>query len=191
MLQKNHIKKLRASLLGYATKHREVIKQSGDALHSSKRAIFALHRDNKKEAENKLKEAEKIFKNLQKKYKSETKVFGEGSYKAGIEEYVEAVLFMQFVSTGKIGEVKGVQITADSYIAGLCDLPGELYRYAIKAATNHDIKMVKKCSEMSNEIVGELIEFNLTSYLRNKFDQAKQANHKLENVVYEVSLREK
>jgi predicted translin family RNA/ssDNA-binding protein len=43
---------------------------------------------------------------------------------------------------------------------------------------------------LASDIIGELIEFNLTSYLRNKFDQAKSAAQKLEQVVYEVSLRE-
>ena len=42
----------------------------------------------------------------------------------------------------------------------------------------------------AGDIIGELIEFNLTSYLRTKLDQAKQAVHKLEQVVYEVSIRE-
>jgi len=51
------------------------------------------------------------------------------------------------------------------------------------------LEMVKKCSQLSNDIIGELIEFNLTSYLRTKFDQAKQANQKLEYVVYELSLK--
>jgi len=69
-------------------------------------------------------------------------------------------------------------------------VPGELYRYAIKSATVRDLKMTKKCAEMAREIIGELIEFNLTSYLRTKFDQAKQAVQKLEQVVYEVSIRE-
>ena len=31
---------------------------------------------------------------------------------------------------------------------------------------------------MAQEIIGELIEFNLTSYLRTKLDQAKQAIYK-------------
>mgnify|MGYP006427846915 FL=1 len=49
--------------------------------------------------------------------------------------------------------------------------------------------MVEQCTAMGNEIVGELIEFNFTKYLRTKFDQAKQAVHKLEIVQYELSLR--
>ena len=68
-------------------------------------------------------------------------------------------------------------------------MPGELYRYAIKSATARDFEMTKKCYGYAQEIIGELIDMDLTGYNRNKFDQAKQAVQKLEQVIYEVSLR--
>ena len=190
MLNKKHISKLRKDLLAYDLKRRQVINQSNNALHSAKRAIFAMHRDNMKEAVVKIKECETIFKALDKKYKSDVRIKNEGAYKAAVEEYVEAVLFYQFLTTGKIGDIKTMTIQPAVFIAGLCDVPGELYRYAIKAATARDLKTVKKCATAAQEIIGELIEFNLTSYLRTKSDQAKGAVNKLENVVYEVSLRD-
>lgn len=189
MLDAGYVSRLKKRSLAYALIRRDVIKQSDDALHHAKRAIFALHRDDRKEAGEKLKAVEGIFAEIQKKYKGDARVYDEGAYKAAVEEYVEAMLLHQFLTTGKIGEIKGMKIDAELYIAGLCDVPGELYRYAIKAATARDSAMVKKCAEMGNEIVGELIEFNLTSYLRTKFDQAKSAVQKLEQVVYEVSLQ--
>lgn len=189
-LQKGYLNKIRKDLLAYSLKRRDVIKQTGDALHHAKRAIFAMHRDNMKEAEMKIKESEKIFSDLDKKYKNDPRIKSEGAYRAGVEEYVEAVLFHQFLTTGKIGEIKKMKIDPNIYIAGLCDVPGELFRYAIKSATDRDLKTTKKCAQMAQDIIGELIEFNLTSYLRNKFDQAKSAVNKLERVVYELSLRE-
>ncbi|MEK7644644.1 MAG: hypothetical protein AAB390_05070 [Patescibacteria group bacterium] len=189
-IQKAYTDKLRLAILEYAEKRREVIKASGDALHHAKRSIFSLHRGNRAEAEQKLAEVEAIYKNLNGKFKNEPSIFAEGSYLAGLEEYVEAKLFYNFVIGGKIGEIKEMRINGETYIAGLCDLPGELHRYAIRAATEKNMEMVKKCATMANEIIGVLIEFNLTSYLRTKFDQAKQAAQKLEVVVYEVSLRE-
>ncbi len=183
------MKKMRESLHAYATERREVIKESGDALHHAKRAIFAMHRNNIDEAEEKLKLAVKILTGLMIKYKKDAEITDEGAFKAAAEEYAEAVLFFQFIKTGKIGKISEMEIESEVYLAGLCDVPGELYRYAIKAATDKDIKTVKKCSAMAEEIIGELIEFNLTSYLRTKFDQAKQANQKLEYVVYELSLK--
>ena len=163
---------------------------SDDALHHAKRAIFALHRGNQVEAKEKLTDVETLLKGLLQKYKKEDRIHGEGAYRAAIEEYVEATLFNQFVTAGKLSEIKTLPIDDESYLSGLCDVPGELYRYAIAAATRHDMKLVQACNELAAEIIGELIEFNLTSYLRNKFDQAKQAAHKLEQVVYELSLRE-
>jgi len=190
MLNKKLIQKLRTDLLSYAGKRRDIIKMSDDALHYAKRAIFAMHRNNLNEAKQKIAQSETLLRQVTKKHNKDNRALNEGSFRAGLEEYVEAVLFYQFLTTGKIGEIKSLPISSESYIAGLCDVPGELYRYAIKAATDGDVKTVKKCAEMAQEIVGELIEFNLTSYLRNKFDQAKSAVQKIERVVYELSLCE-
>jgi len=59
MLSKTYIEKIKKEYLDYAEKRRDIIKFSGDALHSSKRAIFAMHRGEGGEAEIKL--AETIF----------------------------------------------------------------------------------------------------------------------------------
>jgi len=189
MLNKQYIKELRKSFHEYALIRRDVIKNSGDALHHAKRAIFSIHRGNLEEAEGKLHEAEKLLKDLQKKYKN--KIIDEGSFRAGLEEYVEAVSFFDFVTKRKINKVVGLSLDPEVYLSGLCDVPGELYRYAIRAATNKDMQTVNECLEASEEIIGELIEFDLTSYLRNKFDQAKSSRNRLEIVHYELSLRMK
>ncbi|MBI4992816.1 MAG: hypothetical protein HZC26_01595 [Candidatus Magasanikbacteria bacterium] len=190
MLNTKYLGKLRQNLHAYASQRMEVINKSNEALHHAKRAIFALHRDNVVEAKEKLEQAEGILSGLHKTYQKDNKMMHEGAFLAALEEYVEAKLFFDFVTSGKIGEIKIFAVDGEVYLAGLCDVPGELYRFAIKAATEHDIKTVKKCNGMAQEIIGELIEFNLTSYLRTKFDQAKQSAHRLEQVVYEVSLRE-
>jgi len=180
---------MQKSFIAYALIRRDVIKDSGDALHHAKRAIFSMHRGEMWEAEVKLKEIEKNLKKLLTKYKNNTQILQEGSLREAFEEYVEATLLYQYLTTGKIGEIKNLPIPDEVYLAGLCDVPGELLRYAISSATKKDIETVAKCAEASAEIVGALIEFELTKYLRHKFDQAKDAMRKIEYVVYEVSLR--
>lgn len=189
MLKKTYVEKLKKNLHEYALIRRDVIKNSDDALHHAKRVVFDLHRGDIKEAEAKLKLVESIMKDLIKRNKKNPEIQDEGVFAAALEEYVEASLFYQFLKTGEMGEVKGLDIPGEIYLAGLCDVPGELFRYAIRAATHHDIETVKRCAAAGEEIIGELMEFNLTKYLRNKFDQAKQAAHKLEVVVYEVTLK--
>lgn len=189
MLDKTHVKSLKKGLHDFAVVRRDVIKISGDALHHAKRAIFSMHRDNLKEAKQKIAQSEKLIKSLNVKYKKFPQVKNEGSYKAALEEYVEAYLFYNFFTTGKIGKVSKLDIPTEVYVAGLADVPGELYRYAVKAATDKDEVTVKKCSDLAGAIVGELIEFDLTKYLRTKFDQAKSVVRRIEHVVYELSLR--
>lgn len=188
-LDKVYLTKLKKDSLDYSEKRRNVIKQSDDALHVSKRAIFAMHRDDLKEAKLKLQEAGKLLKQLEKKYSKDERLSTEGAFNAAKEEFVEATLFYQFQTGGKIGQISGLIVSTETYVGGLCDLPGELLRYAIKLATEGEVKIVKKYAEIAQEIVGELIEFNLTKYSRHKFDQAKNAVQRLEQVVYEVSIR--
>jgi translin len=188
-LQKKYIQRLKKNTLSHASLRRDVIKDAGDALHFAKRAIFAMHRDDMKEAEQKLGQSRTIFLACEKRYKKQPEMKNEGAYRAALEEYVEAVVLHQFLTKRKIDEVKEFVIAPDVYIAGLADVPGELLRYATKAATAKDENMVQGCLEAAQEIVGELIEFNLTRYLRTKFDQAKSAVRKFEYVAYELSLR--
>ncbi|HYE59599.1 MAG TPA: hypothetical protein VEA18_00235 [Candidatus Kapabacteria bacterium] len=189
MIDKKHISTLRTYFLSHAEKRRDVIKLSEDALHHAKRAIFAIHRHDQGEAEKKLEEATMLLKTVQKKYVKEKELLDEGAYKAALEEWVEATLLHQFVTKGRIGSIATFVVPPEQYVAGLCDVPGELYRLAVQAATKKDMVMVKSCAEMGEEVIGALIEFNLTSYLRNKFDQAKQAVQKLEQIVYDMSIR--
>lgn len=190
MLDKKFFTKIRQDLLAYAEKRREVIKSCGDAQHLAKRAIFALQRDNTDEAEKALREAERLLSALSKKHQKDTRVFDEGSFKAALEEFVEATLFQQFLQGKTLSEFKGLSIDSDAYIGGLADVPGELLRYAIKSATERNFDMAKKCFEMAEDIIGEMVTMDLTGYNRQKFDQAKQSLHKLQQVIYEISLRE-
>ena len=189
MLSKPYIQKIKKEYLDYAQKRREVIKMSGDALHFAKRVIFAVHRHDQKEAQTKLEQAEQILKDLNKQFRNEKDLFDEGAYRAALEEYVEAKLFFEFVKTGKMNEIKTVPIESDVFLAGICDVPGELQRFAVNSATARNFKAVHECKLAAEEIIGELMEFDLTSYLRTKFDQAKQALHRLEQVEYEVTLK--
>ena len=151
---KKHLATIKKDLHQYAEIRRDIIKHAGDARHHSKRAIFSLHAGNIKEAKKKLSDAKKIFIALNKKYKKEPRIKVEGAYREGLEEYVEGMLFYQFILDEKIDEIKGLPIEYSVYLAGLCDLPGELYRYAIKAATEGDTAMVERCAALAKSIIG-------------------------------------
>jgi predicted translin family RNA/ssDNA-binding protein len=191
MLDKKFFNSVRQDLLAYAEKRREVIKSCGDAQHLAKRAIFALQRDNTSEAEKALAEARDLLSALSKKHQKDNRIFDEGSFKASVEEFVEATLFYTFLQRKTLGPIKGLSVDSDAYIGGLADVPGELLRYAIKSATERKFDIAKECFEAAEDIIGEMVTMDLTGYNRQKFDQAKQSLHKLQQVIYEISLRDK
>lgn len=166
-----------------------MINTSGDALHKAKIAIFTMHRGKFTEGKESLKEIEASLKSLEAVFKKSPALRYEGSYRAALEEYTEAYLFHSLATKGEMVEIRELQIDFDTYLAGLCDATGELLRLAIKEATAKNIKKVHEIRELMTELMAELIEFNLTSYLRTKHDQAKTNLRKLEQMIYEITLR--
>lgn len=189
MLNKKFFADLKKDYAFFNRNRREIIGWSSDALHKSKIAIFTLHRGQIKEAAGILSGVEKTLAALEPIFKKSPALRYEGSYKAALEEYAEAKMFYKIVAEGKISPIKEVVIDFDSYLAGLCDTTGELVRLAIREATDGRVKEVEKIKATITDIMAELIEFNLTSYLRTKYDQAKTNLKKIEQIVYEIKLR--
>ncbi len=190
MLNKNFFRKLKQDFKNYQIDRRKIISQSNDALHKSKQAIFALHRGEVSEADKILKEAEKIFLDLEKKFRRTEKLRGEGSYLAALEEYAEAKLFFNYLKTGRVGKIKEINIGHETYLGGICDFTGELVRKAVAEATKGNIGEVEKIKQTVELVMKELIEMNLTGYLRNKYDQAKNNLRKMEEMLYQIKLKQ-
>lgn len=181
--------KLKKDYQGHELKRRAIISEANEALGLSKRAIFAFHRDNHKEGFDNLRRAEIIFNKLETLSKGMPKLKYEGSWRAALEEYVEAKLFGTFLKNGKIDVIKGRQIDTDIYLGGLCDFTGELVRRAVKEATAKNYNEVGTIKRNIEQVVRNLIQLNLTGYLRTKYDQAKNNLRKIEEIMYELSLR--
>jgi predicted translin family RNA/ssDNA-binding protein len=50
-------------------------------------------------------------------------------------------------------------------------------------------KEVEKIKGVINDIMSELVEFDMTGYLRTKYDQARGNLRKIEQINYEVKIR--
>lgn len=190
MINKKFIQQLKKDYEKHESERRQIISLSNVVLHDSKRVIFSLHRDELSKAGEALGEIEKILTNLDKKF-SQPRLSEEGAYRAAVEEYVEAKLFFMVMDGGRVDEIKGIHLCVDSYLGGISDLTGELVRRAINMAAAGKIKEVEKISRAISDIMAELVEFDMTGYLRTKYDQAKNNLRKMEQVAYEVKLRSK
>ncbi len=188
MINKKFIQKLKKEYDKRENERTQIINLSGIVLHNSKRIIFALHRGDVQKAEKNLFETEKILQKLEKEF-GRKRISEEGSYKAGAEEYVEAKMFYLVVTGKKIDRIKEAKLDPSIYLGGICDLTGELARKAINEAADGNLGEVEKMKRIINEIMAELIEFDMVGYLRTKYDQAKNSLRKIEQIDYEIKTR--
>jgi predicted translin family RNA/ssDNA-binding protein len=189
MFNKNLFKKLKKEHNDFACSRREVVRLANEALAKSKQAIFAFQRGDYQKGDNLFRETENIFKYLDKKFRKNVAVRQEGALKAAHEEFLEAKFFGKTSRGEKLDFVKNIEISLESYLGALCDLTGELVRSAINKAAAGQAKEVEKIKKIIEDILGELIQFDLTGYLRTKYDQAKHNLKKIEEIYYDIKIR--
>ena len=191
MLDKEYLVGIGARHKAYAMARHDLIQLAGDAQGASKRAIFALHRDDAVEANRLLEEAGARLTSIQNLAEKTPGLDEEGSYRAALEEYAEAALYRGFVETGRVGPLSDspVAIDDDTYLGGLSDLTGELQRRQVRAATEGRAEEVKKIKDAIEQIVEALLAMDLGGYLRTKFDQSRNSLRRAEEVLYEITLR--
>lgn len=172
-----------------ASARREIAELAARAQHLAKQAIFAAQRGAMSESETLLAEARSLLLQGRKVARHVQDAEQQGSYRAALEEFVEARLFWEFLEHGKVTKITLVPVPLETYLAALSDMVGELARYGVRQATSGDKISVQELAQAAEVIVAELARMNLTGYLRTKFDQARQHLRRLEDIKYDLSLR--
>jgi translin len=174
----------------YTSFRDELIKKSRDVLKSSKHLIYSIHRKDFNHAKKLYDECVKQKKEMDEIAKKDAELFFEGAYNEGVQEYVEAITFYSLALNRKIIE-KPDDISVDNYIMGICDLTGEISRFAVNHAIERKIDDVRFFREVVEKLYGELLKFNLRNgSLRQKCDSVKYNLKNIENVLYELSLKD-
>lgn len=194
-----------------------IVKTGRDITIESKRIIFLLHTIDKKskqesvlcEADLRLQNvAQNHFKVISQELENQDPYLYLKAYRNGLEEYIEAVTFYQYLSSGnmknwlELGKAltytsseksKSIQIliTPFEYILGISDLTGELMRQCINnLATGDSASCYKTCNFVRNMYKGFLGCVNISNKeINKKLCTLKQSLHKMENVCYTIKIR--
>lgn len=167
-------------------KRRDMLLQKcHEAIRFSKLVIYAIHRDDKK--------VEHLAKELQTKIK-ELRTRGElqfsPTYKVAMQEYVEAIVFYEFIEHNKVPSQKELFVSAPDYLSGLCDLTGELMRKANHFAINKKAKDALKIKEFVDKIYEQFLSLDIRDNdLRKKFDSVKYNLQKIEDLTLRMRSR--
>ncbi|RME53956.1 hypothetical protein D6783_00330 [Candidatus Woesearchaeota archaeon] len=171
---------LRQRLLKRDEEREEVLAKARKALRESKQAIFALHRGDVRRAETSLKEVQEVLGALRKK--------GEvySAFHAAVQEWVEAVIFLHFIKTGKLlgpSRFLRMGVSDEDYLLGLCDATGELARRAVVLGAGGDVEGVRSIRSVVEDVFGVLLGFDLRNgELRKKSDAIKWNLKRVEEV---------
>ncbi|HIJ12001.1 TPA: hypothetical protein HA278_08135 [Candidatus Woesearchaeota archaeon] len=179
--------KLQKAIKGYDALREQLIKKSRDVLKLSKLLIYAVHRNELQKGASLVKDIEKARKELDIISKKSAKLQFEGSYKVAIQEYVEAILYFNYVKTGKLVDV---DVLPTHYVLGLADLPGELGRRAVFIAGKGDVQGVIAIKDAVDMMYGELLKFDFReNEVRRKVDAVKYDLRKLEDLVLDLKMK--
>lgn len=190
MIDEKFLEQLKKDYRANESERRQIISASNNILFEAKKTIFALQRQDFKAAEEKLDGIKKALQNLAERF-GPARLNREGAYKAAVEEYLEGQTFYAAIKNKKIEAVKGLTLDYEGYLGGICDLIGELVRYATNQAAKGKFSEVAKIKKIAEEIMTQLVDFDMTGYLRTKYDQSRGHLRKLEQMAYEIKLRSK
>jgi predicted translin family RNA/ssDNA-binding protein len=188
MINKKFLDDLKKNYQANESERRQIISASNGILFEAKKTIFSLQRQDFKTAEIKIAEMEKALASLEKRFGSE-RLKKEGAYKAAAEEYLEGKTFYLIIKKKDIIPTPGLSLDYESYLGGVCDLIGEMVRYATNQAAKGKFAEVAKIKKAAEDIMAQLIDFDMTGYLRTKYDQARGHLRKLEQMAYEIKMR--
>jgi len=192
MINENDFEEMRKEFDDYDNNRELIIKKSRDILKLSKQIIYAVHRDDLKEAKKLVKKIEDKKKNIKKLVSRNAKLESIGAYRVAIGEYVEAILYYNYIKDKKILTHKTLKVTTEHYLLGIIDLTGELGRKAVQLAGKDKFKQVVEIKETVAEIYGMLLKFDFrNSNMRKKFDSVKYDLKKLEDLVLDLKLKGK
>jgi predicted translin family RNA/ssDNA-binding protein len=206
LLPMDELKALQARMEHRDELRESIIKQCRDGQKAAKQSIFALHRGDLTKASTLLRECETLIVEQLLPIVEDEPPLRQGSFADLVEEYVEAKLFATWLygedlqnPTSSPGAVllkpidfaHVIALDHEEYLGGLCDLTGEVGRYAVQRGTARDTDGVKLCLHTNSDIRAalELLE-RLPGGVAKKMDALRQSVEKLERMLYEMSLSE-
>ncbi len=162
-----------------------MLQKCHEAIRFSKRVIYAVHRD-----DNKVEALTKQLKDKIRDLRTRGELQFSQIYKTAMQEYVEAIVFFEFVTQNKVPTQKELFVSAPDYLAGLCDLTGELMRKANHFAINKKAKDAIRIKELIDKIYEQFLLLDIRDQeLRRKFDSIKYNLQKVEDLTLRLQAR--
>jgi len=176
-------KKLKQEFEKEGIKREKTILLSRETIKISKLIISAIHNNN-------LKEADKQTKVILDKIKEIKKIkYEDANYSMAFQEYVEAILLLEYAKTSKILPFSKFSCSSSDYILGLIDFVGELQRRAVLEISRNNENELPKIYKDVTKIYNHLLTYSFRGNIRKKFDSVKYIMIKMEDLLLQLKLK--
>ena len=185
-----------------------LIKKCRDGQKAAKQAIYALHRRDFAKSAKLIKDCEDCITQKLLPIVQEEPPLKNSCYGDVIEEYAEAKLFYAWLlgkenetsmDTNATGAAKGtlllphdfsiLPLEPGEYLGGLCDLTGEIGRFAVQRGTSRDYEGVHQCLEANTAILAAIQGLEKPpNRINKKMETLKRSVSKIQRMIYEMSL---
>lgn len=161
--------------------------QLSDSLRiESKIAIGFILKGDQKQAEQRLGIAKKIHAALKKLLKTSPFLYSVGGVDIGTEEYVEARLLADYLEGKPLSSMEDLDVQHEAFVGGLCDMSGELLRYARKHP--EEMKQIEEDLETLHQSCLQMI-ITRNSKIRNKLGDLERNFRKMEDMIFQWELQ--
>lgn len=165
---------------------RQALRLSDDLRIESKSAIGWILKDDSKRAIEHLKNARNGYKELKKLLKKIPYLYSVGGVHVGTEEYVEAQLLADYLQGKTLSSLTALGVNHQDYICGLCDMSGELLRYARK----HPEQMLTIQEDLQSlyQLCLEMV-VTRNGAIRKKLEDLERNERKMEEMIFQWDLK--
>ncbi len=148
--------------------------------------IRAIHQEDSNLAAEKLGEARRLVKGLGRMLEGHPDLYYAGYVRNAHQEYVEALLFHNYVNGEEFPSPQEIGIAESQYLLGLGDLIGELRRYFLETLVKGDLEKAEKVCRSIKELYDEFSVFEYPKSLVNIRHKQDNARYILERTLEDL-----
>lgn len=148
---------LRASLSATNSAREEALRLSRETIQFSSRAIRALHRGERADAERLTGEARKRVDAVRSALKNTPEVYHSGYVHDSQKEYVEAETMLAIIGKGPLLSHIDLGVEPAAYLNGIAEAASESRRYVLDRLRIGDVSNAESTLQMMDDIYYELI----------------------------------
>jgi len=169
MIENEYIENLKEKFREFENKKDKIIELGVKLNRTSKSIIYSVIRGDIKSANEYMIEMDKYKEEMDKIVREEPRLYNNAliSY----QEYAEAKIFYNFILNNRIPKNDELNVDEYSYIMGLMDFVGELYRKSIEEMLKNNLEFAERAREIIYEIYQNMLYMEFKNYdIRRKVD---------------------